>query len=193
TSKYKIIQRMVVLYIELILDYVDILFVKIYDRNDLTSTLPIGNNSFFYPSVNLGFVFTEAIEPTDFLSFGKIRASWAQVGKDTDPYLIGQTYTSPGIYPLGGQVGFTRFSRFGDPELKPEETTAIELGTDLRFFENRLGLDFTWYKSNSKDQIIPVPVSDAAGFSTFITNAGEIENRGVEFILRGNPIRSENF
>lgn len=193
TSQDKRKKRLVGLYGDLMVDYADMIFLNITARNDWTSTLPIGNNSFFYPSVNLGFVFTEALNTPDLLSFGKIRASWAQVGKDTDPYLIGQTYTSPDIYPLGGQVGFTRFSRFGDPELKPEETTAIEIGTDLRFFQNRLGLDFTWYKSNSKDQIIPVPVSDAAGFSTFITNAGEIENKGVEFILRGNPVRTENF
>ena len=76
----------------------------------------------------------------DFFSYGKLRASWAQVGKDTDPYLIGQTYTSPSIYPLGGQVGFTRYSRYGDPELKPEQTTSIEFGTDLIFLQVASGL-----------------------------------------------------
>lgn len=186
-------KRLVGVYGDLMLNYDEMVFLNITARNDWTSTLPIGNNSFFYPSVNLGFVFTEAVEAPDFITFGKLRASWAQVGKDTDPYLIGQTYSSPSIYPLNGQVGFTRFDRFGDLALKPEETTAIEIGTDLRFFENRLGLDLTWYKSNSKDQIIPVPVSETAGFSTFVTNAGEIENKGVEFILRGTPIRNEDF
>lgn len=185
-------RRLVGVYGDLMLEYDDMLFLNLTARNDWTSTLPIGNNSFFYPSVNFSFVFTEAFEAPAFLSFGKIRASWAEVGKDTDPYQIGQTYESPGV-PLNGQVRFTRFSRFGDPELKPERTTAIELGTDLRFLQNRLGLDLTWYKSNSKDQIIPVPVSEAAGFSTFITNAGEIENKGVEFILRGTPVRNEDF
>lgn len=192
-SQHKRKKRLVGLYGDLLVDYDDILFLNITARNDWTSTLPIGNNSFFYPSVNLSYVFTENIEVPDFLSFGKLRTSWAEVGKDTDPYQIGQTYTSPSVYPLNGQVGFTRFSRFGDPELKPERTTSIEFGTDLRFLENRLGLDFTWYKSNSKDQIIPVPVSEAAGFSTFVTNAGEIENKGVEFVLRGSPIMTEDF
>ncbi len=186
-------KRLVGVYGDLTVDYDEMIFLNITARNDWTSTLPIGNNSFFYPSVNLGFVFTEAIENPGFLTFGKLRASYAEVGKDTDPYLIGQTYTSPGAYPLGGQVGFTRFSQFGDLNLKPERTTAIELGTDLRFFENRLGLDVTWYKSNSKDQIIPVPVSNTTGFSTFITNAGEIENTGVELILRATPVRNEDF
>ena len=186
-------RRLVGLYGDLMMSYEDLLFLNVTARNDWTSTLPIGNNSFFYPSVNLGFVFSEAYELPDFFSYGKLRASWAQVGKDTDPYLIGQTYTSPSIYPLGGQVGFTRYSRYGDPELKPEQTTSIEFGTDLRFFGNRLGLDLTWYKSNSKDQIIPVPVSETAGFSTFVTNAGEIENRGLELVLRGTPVKTEDF
>jgi len=186
-------KRLVGLYGDLMVDYDDMLFLNITARNDWTSTLPQGNNSFFYPSVNLGFAFTEAFEMPEVLSYGKIRASYAEVGKDTDPYRIGQTYTSPGIYPLGGQVGFTRFSQFGDLGLKPERTTSIEFGTDLRFFGNRLGIDFTWYKSNSKDQIIPVPVSESSGFSTFVTNAGEIENQGVEFIITGNPIRTEDF
>ena len=193
TSQDKRKRRLVGVYGDLMMSYDETLFLNVTARNDWTSTLPIGNNSFFYPSVNLGYVFTESFEQGDWFTFGKLRGSWAQVGKDTDPYLIGQTYSSPSIYPLGGQVGFTRFSQFGDLGLKPEKTTAIEFGTDLRFFENRLGLDVTWYKSNSKDQIIPVPVSESAGFSTFVTNAGEIENTGWEFILRGTPIKSENF
>ena len=186
-------RRLVGLYGDLMVNYAETLFLNVTARNDWTSTLPIGNNSFFYPSVNLGYVFTENFEQPDWFTFGKLRGSWAQVGKDTDPYVIGQTYASPNVFPLGGQVGFTRFSQFGDLELKPEKTTAIEFGTDLRFFENRLGLDVTWYKSNSKDQIIPVPVSEAAGFSTFVTNAGEIENQGWEFILRGTPIKKDDF
>ncbi|CAL67710.1 SusC/RagA family TonB-linked outer membrane protein [Christiangramia forsetii] len=193
TSQDKRKRRLVGVYGDLMLNYDETLFLNITARNDWTSTLPIGNNSFFYPSVNLGYVFTESFEQPGWFTFGKLRGSWAQVGKDTNPYAIGQTYNSPDVYPLNGQVGFTRFSQFGDLELKPEKTTAIEFGTDLRFFENRLGLDITWYKSNSKDQIIPVPVSESAGFSTFITNAGEIENQGWEFIIRGTPIKNEEF
>ncbi|MCP9201457.1 SusC/RagA family TonB-linked outer membrane protein [Gramella sp. GC03-9] len=186
-------RRLVGVYGDLMVNYDETLFLNVTARNDWTSTLPIGNNSFFYPSVNLGYVFTETFDPGDWFTFGKLRASWAEVGKDTDPYQIGQTYSSPGVFPLNGNVGFSRFDRFGDLELKPERTTAIEFGADLSFFENRLGLDVTWYKSNSKDQIIPVPVSPTAGFTTFVTNAGEIENRGWEFILRGSPVRNEDF
>jgi len=186
-------KRLVGVYGDLLVDYDDMIFLNLTARNDFTSTLPIGNNSFFYPSANLGFVFTEAFDKPDFFTFGKIRASIAQVGKDTSPYQIGQTYTSSDTYPLAGEVGFSRFSRFGDPELVPEKTTSIEFGTDLRFFGNRLGLDLTYYKSNSKNQIIPVPVSDAVGFSTFVTNAGEIQNQGLEAILTATPVKNENF
>ncbi|MGY5848905.1 SusC/RagA family TonB-linked outer membrane protein [Salegentibacter sp. F14] len=185
-------KRLIGLYGDLSIDYDEMLFLNITARNDWTSTLPIGNNSFFYPSVNLGYVFTESFEQPDFLSFGKLRASYAEVGKDTDPYRIGQTYNSVGV-PLNGEVRFSRNGQFGDLALLPERTVSLELGTDLRFFNNRLGLDLTWYKTNSKDQIIPVPVSQTSGFSTFITNAGEIENSGVEFVINAKPVRNENF
>ncbi|TBW27510.1 SusC/RagA family TonB-linked outer membrane protein [Gramella sp. KN1008] len=184
-------RRLVGLYGDLSIDYNDMLFLNITARNDWTSTLPIGNNSFFYPSINLGYVFTESLE-SDLLSFGKLRASYAEVGKDTDPYRIGQTYNSVGV-PLNGQLRFSRNDQFGDLNLLPESTVSIEFGTDLRFFDNKLGLDLTWYKTNSKDQIIPVPVSETSGFSTFITNAGEIENKGLEFIINAKPVTSEDF
>lgn len=95
-------KRLVGAYGDLNIEYDNMLFLNITARNDWTSTLPKGNNSFFYPSINLAFVFTEAMENPDFLTFGKLRASYAEVGKDTDPYLIGQTYTSSDVYPLGG-------------------------------------------------------------------------------------------
>lgn len=185
-------KRLVGLYGDLSIDYDEMLFLNITARNDWTSTLPIGNNSFFYPSVNLGYVFTESFDQPEFLSFGKLRASYAEVGKDTDPYRIGQTYNSVGV-PLNSQVRFSRNGQFGDLALLPERTVSLEFGTDLRFFNNRLGLDLTWYKTNSKDQIIPVPVSQTSGFSTFITNAGEIENSGVEFVINAKPVRTEDF
>ncbi|MDQ3396043.1 MAG: SusC/RagA family TonB-linked outer membrane protein, partial [Bacteroidota bacterium] len=158
-------RRLVGFYGDLMLDYNNMLFLNITGRNDISSTLPRENNSFFYPSINLGFVFSEAINLPNYVTFGKIRASWARVGKDTDPYLIGQTYTSPTHFPLNGQVGMTRYEEFGDPELRPEQTESFELGADLRFFNNRLGLDITWYNSNSRDQIVRVPVSEATGYS----------------------------
>jgi TonB-linked SusC/RagA family outer membrane protein len=192
-SMDKSVRRLVGLYGDLMVDYKNFLFLNITGRNDISSTLPKTNNSFFYPSVNLGYVFSENMDLPAWIAFGKIRASVAQVGKDTNPHLLGATFVSPDDFPLGGQVGFSRNSSFGDPNLKPETTNSLEFGAQLAFFDNRLNLDATYYKSNAKDQIIPVPISDATGFSSYITNAGEIENRGWEFVLGGSPINQGDF
>lgn len=192
-SQGKSIRRLVGFYGDLMVDYKNFLFLNITGRNDISSTLPKSNNSFFYPSVNLGYVFSENFDLPSWITFGKLRASWAQVGKDTNPHILGATFVSPSVFPLNGQVGFSRNSTFGDPELKPELTTSIEFGTQLAFFNNKANLDVTYYKSNAVDQIIPVPISDATGFSSYITNAGEIENRGWEIVLGGTPVESGDF
>jgi TonB-linked SusC/RagA family outer membrane protein len=189
----KSIRRLVGFYGDLMVDYKNFLFLNVTGRNDISSTLPKNNNSFFYPSVNLGYVFSENFDLPSWITFGKIRGSWAQVGKDTNPHILGATFVSPSVFPLNGQVGFSKNSTFGDPNLKPEQTTSIEFGTQLAFFNNRMNLDVTYYKSNAADQIIPVPISDATGFSSYITNAGEIENRGFEIVLGGTPIESGDF
>lgn len=199
TDEYLQQRRLIGVYGDLLLNYDDYLYLNITARNDWSSTLPVENRSFFYPSVNLGFVFNDVLDLPEFLSYGKLRASYAEVGKDAEPYSTALTYTSPTdaggdiYFPLQEQVGFTRNNTLGSPTLRPEKTTAVEIGTDLRFFENRLSLDFTWYKSNSKDQIIPVPVSNTTGYSTFVTNAGELENQGIELILGATPLQIDDF
>lgn len=189
----KSIRRLVGFYGDLMVDYKNFLFLNVTGRNDISSTLPKDNNSFFYPSVNLGYVFSENFDMPSWFTFGKLRASWAQVGKDTNPHILGATFVSPSVFPLNGQVGFSKNSTFGDPALRPERTTSMEFGTQLAFFNNKLNFDVTYYKSNSKDQIIPVPISDATGFSSYITNAGEIENQGFEFVIGGTPIDRGDF
>lgn len=186
-------RRLIGVYGDLTLNYDDMVYLEVTGRNDWSSTLPEESRSFFYPSVNLSYVFTESLEAPDFLNYGRLRASWAQVGKDAPPYATSITFTSPSEFPLNGQTGFTRSGELGSPDLKPERTTTIELGGNLQFFDNRLGLDATWYRSNSVDQIIPVPISNTTGFSTFVTNAGEIENRGIELSLNGTVVQSEDF
>ncbi|MCX2679185.1 SusC/RagA family TonB-linked outer membrane protein [Galbibacter sp. EGI 63066] len=193
TSQGKSIRRLVGFYGDLMLNYKEYLYLNLTGRNDITSTLPKDNNSFFYPSINLGYIFTEHLDMPTWFTFGKLRASWAQVGKDTDPHLLGATFVAPDQFPLGGQVGFSRNSSFGDPGLEPELTTSIEFGTQLSFFDSRLDLDIAYYKSNSEHMIFPVPISDATGFSSYITNAGEIENSGFEAVLGVDIIRSEDF
>ncbi|WP_439488397.1 SusC/RagA family TonB-linked outer membrane protein [Algoriphagus sp.] len=187
------IRRLVGFYGDLMVDYKNYLFLNITGRNDISSTLPENNNSFFYPSVNLGWVFSENFNMPSWITFGKLRGSWAEVGKDTNPHILGATFVSPSVFPLNGQVGFSKNSNFGDPNLRPELTSSIEFGTQLAFFNNRANLDVTYYKSNARDQIIPVPISDATGFSSYITNAGEIENRGWEIVVGGTPIETTDF
>ncbi|WP_057935739.1 SusC/RagA family TonB-linked outer membrane protein [Algoriphagus resistens] len=193
TDQHKTIRRLVGFYGDLMIDYKNFLFLNITGRNDISSTLPKENNSFFYPSFNVGYVFSENWDLPSWVTFGKLRASWAQVGKDTDPHILGATFVAPSVFPLNAQVGYSKNSVFGDPELKPERTTSLEFGAQFAFFNNKVNLDVTYYKSNAADQIIPVPISDATGFSSYITNAGEIENRGFEILLGGTPIERGDF
>lgn len=185
--------RLVGAYGDLLLDYDDFLYINITGRNDWSSTLPADNRSFFYPSVNVGFSFSDVMDLPDYITYGKLRASYAQVGKDADPYLTSVTYNTPSAYPIDGRVGFSRSDILGSEDLKPERTTSWELGTDLRFLDNRLGLDFTWYQSNSADQILRVPISESTGYNRIVTNAGEIQNRGIEIQLNVVPVQTQSF
>lgn len=186
-------RRLIGAYGDLNIDWRDIAYLNITGRNDWTSTLPEDNRSFFYPSVSLGLVFSDLVETPEWVTYGKFRASYAEVGKDAPPYSTQSVFVAPSIFPLGGQTGFTRGATIASPDLKPERTVSTEFGLDMRFFDNRVGFDLTWYKANSKDMIIPVPVSNATGAARFITNAGEIENRGIELTLRGTPVRKQDF
>lgn len=186
-------RRLIGVYGDLLIDYNKFLYLNITGRNDWSSTLPKNNRSFFYPSASVGFSFSDIMELPDYFTYGKLRASLSEVGKDAPVYATSDTYNTPDAFPLDGQVGFTRSNVRGSADLKPERTTAVEFGTDLRFFDNRLGVDFTWYKSNSRDQIFSVPISNATGYTRIVTNAGEIENKGFEVQLTGRPIQKQNF
>lgn len=183
-------KRLIGVYGDFRASYKDFLFLNVTGRNDWSSTLPVQNQSFFYPSVSTSFVFTEFLPQDGILSFGKVRASWAEVGKDapayqTNTYLFGPELTIGGGY----RNSWTR----GNDILKPETTTSIEFGTELRFLKNRLGLDFTYYINRSKDQILQPRVSNATGYILSYVNTGEIENKGFEVSLNANPVRTENF
>ncbi|SKC89626.1 SusC/RagA family TonB-linked outer membrane protein [Ohtaekwangia koreensis] len=186
-------RRLIGVYGDLVLNYKDYLYLNVTGRNDWTSTLPKGNNSFFYPSVNVSFVFSDALQLPALVSYGKIRGSFGEVGKDTDPYLTSTTYSKTEGFPLNGQVGFTRSQVKGSETLKPERTTNVEVGAEMKFLDKRVGFEFTWYKANSRDQIFSVPVSNTTGYTRFVANAGEIENRGIELTLTGTPVRTTDF
>lgn len=175
------------------LDFMDAIYLDITGRNDWSSTLPAENRSFFYPSVSLSMVLSDLVKMPDFVSFFKLRGSLAQVAKDTDPYQIGSLFEADPATLQFGTSGFRQRSTFGDLNLKPETTTSSEFGVDLRMFNNRFGIDLTVYQANSKDLILSVPVSNTTGSARFLTNAGEIENKGVELLLSFEPIRTKNF
>jgi ferric enterobactin receptor len=170
--------------------YKDMVYLSVTGRNDWSSTLPKQNQSFFYPSYSGSFVFTELLPQSNILSFGKIRASWAEVGKDapayqTNTYLFGPELT------IGG--GFRNSWTRGNALLKPETTVSKEFGVDLRFLKNRLGIDATYYINNSRDQILQPRVSNATAYILSYVNVGEIENKGIEVSLNANPVKKENF
>jgi len=159
-------------------------------RNDWSSALPADNNSYLYPSGNVSFVFSELIGSTA-LSYGKLRASVAQVGSDVDPYRIAFSY---GIgTPYGSSSSFNVPDLLPNEGLRPAITTSWEAGFDLRFMGDRLGLDFTYYNNNSKDEILSIQVPGASGFSTALINAGNIQSRGYEVGLSAEPVTGRNF
>jgi TonB-linked SusC/RagA family outer membrane protein len=175
------------------LAYDNYLFMDITGRNDWSSTLAVGHQSFFYPSVSTSFVFTEAFDiPRDILSFGKVRFSVAQAGKDTSPYRtqIGYTMQSVGY-------GSLRQSNIGNNipavDLKNELTTSIETGLDLNFINNRLGIDFTYYNAVARNQILNVSIPAATGFSNKLINAGSIRNQGFEMMINGKIIQNKDY
>jgi TonB-linked SusC/RagA family outer membrane protein len=193
TSSLEIRRRLLGLYGDLSLSYLNSVYLTVTGRNDWTSTLPAENRSFFYPSVSLGVVLGELTTLPDFLSFVKLRGSYAGIGKDTDPYRTNVVYGTETNFPIDGVTGWTRRNQKGANDLVPERTNTIEFGTDLRFLDNRIALDFTWYDAKSVDQIIPVPSSNATGFTTFILNAGSVRNRGIELALNAAPIVATDF
>lgn len=160
-------------------------------RRDQSSTLPAANNTYYYPSVSGGFVFSELLKDYTWLSYGKLRASWASVGADAPLYSIVDTYL---IKPAINGVAQSRVDPSkNNPDLKPELTHSSEVGLELAFFKSRLGLDVTYYNTNTFNEILPVNVSTATGYDYRYLNAGSIRNRGIEISLNGTPLVTNDF
>ncbi len=169
----------------------DYLYLEGNIRNDWSSTLPVENNSFLYGGLSTSFIFSQFIEPNDFFSFGKVRASFARVGTDTNPYEIYQTYNLRPAY--GNDPQMTVPDVIPNPNLLPTLSTSYEIGTELRFFNSRLLFDFNYYTRSARNQILNLPISSTSGFTNSLINAGQIDNYGFEFTLGGTPIRNSNF
>lgn len=164
-------------------------------RGDKSSTLPISNNIYVYPSVSGSWIFTELMKGgiKKYLNFGKVRASWAEVGADTDPFLLQQYYTNAKFAYTGYNIAFINGDLVPNADLKPTRTRSYELGTELKMFNNRLSIDFTYYNQTSRDQIIRLANSTASSFKESLVNAGKIRNEGIELAINGRALQIKDF
>ena len=183
-------KRLVGVYGEFGASWNNTLFVTVTGRNDWSSTLPVDNRSYFYPSVSGSFVFTELLPKNPVLSFGKLRASWARVGKDADAYVTSTTLNPPYTYGDFTLVG--NYYEAGNPYLLPEIQTAWEVGAELRFFNGRVNIDWTYYKSETANQIARPRLSQTSGYSMTTINSGSVINKGQEFALTLIPVQNRN-
>ncbi len=195
-------KRIIGLWADAQFDFKRMIYLGLSARNDWSSTLP--GKSFFYPGVNLGFVFTEPLGLTDskILSFGKIRASWAQVGQDAPIYATQTTYAAPTpgsgflgnnlAFPVSGINAFEFGNSAGNPDLDPQNETSWEIGADLKFFQNRVGLDVTYYDKVATNQILNASTPASTGITSYIINAGKITNKGLELTLNVTPIETRD-
>jgi hypothetical protein len=172
------------------LGFMNTFFLDATIRRDQASTLPIDENAYIYPSVSGSWLFSNNLE-SDWLQLGKLRLGYAQVGNDAPWGSILDTYTQNTTF--GGTALFSLPSTKNNANLKPEKTSSLEAGIELITLNKRLGLDLSFYKNNTTNQIMPVTVSTATGRSSTFVNAGEIQNQGVEIMLNGAPVVSKDF
>ena len=173
-------------------------YVTFTGRNDWFSTLSFPGktspNNDFYPSVNTSIILSEAFEMPSFVSFLKLRGGYSEVaGGAADPYKLALTYEIFGQQHQGQPLGRIAGNQVPNPNLIAFSKKEIEVGFDARFFRNRLSLDMAIYKNNTTNDIVPVTLSVFSGYGTEIANLGEIQNKGVEFLISGTPIQTENF
>jgi len=180
--------------------YKDKVFLDFTGRNDWSTALTLPenlkslgteDNSYFYSSVALSAIVSEMVTMPAPISFLKLRASFAQVGNDTDPFAFTQSYNRS--EPFGSSQLYGETDRLANLNLLPEISAAFEIGADIRFFNNRLGLDLTYYRSRTKNQILNIPLSGTSGFNSRVINAGLITNNGVEAMLNISAIKSKSF
>jgi len=173
--------------------YKDIYFLDATFRRDVSSSLPVNNNAYSYPSVSGSIVFSELLK-WKALSFGKLRASYAVAGFDLAPYQTGTSFSLGTVYTGTTTINpLTVPDVLNNPDIKPSFSKAFEVGMDLRFFKNRVGIEATYYKQRNEDQILQLDVSGASGYASSVINAGLIENKGIEIALNAMPVQSKFF
>ena len=178
------------------------LYLNFTGRNEWNSAFGKGSKSFFYPKADLSWVFTEAFKLPKFLSFGKVRVAYAKAGLPPDPYadrtyynvpFFTDGYTNGNTLPYLGQGGLQQSTLMGNPNLKPEKVTDMEVGTNLSFFTNRITIDFTYYNEKSTDLLVREPIAPSSGYLARYANVGTMTNKGIELAVGGEPIKTKNF
>ncbi|SDL73627.1 SusC/RagA family TonB-linked outer membrane protein [Siphonobacter aquaeclarae] len=182
------------------LGYKNTYYLDLTARRDVSSTLPVANNTYFYPSASLSYIFSNHLsDKIPALSFGKLRVNYAEVGNTAPAFSLKNTYVKPTNLnadnrdAFGGQTLFAVSSTLNNPNLRPERTRSAEIGLEMKFLKNRIGFDLTAYRTMSVDQIMPVAVSKATGYDTKYVNAGTIQNKGIELSAFGTPVETKDF
>lgn len=195
-------RRLVGLFGDVTIGWDDMLYLDLTARNDWSSTLPIDNNSFFYPGATLSWIFTKLIPENNVLSFGKLRLAYGKTGNDASPYLTGVTYlqayasgyyTTTTEFPMNGTNAFMASATKGSSTLKPEMTSEFEAGVNMQFFKGRFGFDVSYYNRTTSDQIFTLPVDPSTGFYYMVTNFGKVRNQGVELVVNTVPVQTKDF
>jgi len=200
TTKY----RTAAIYGDLQLSFRNMLFLGFTGRNEWSTTLPESNNSFFFPSASAGFIFSELpfLKGNKIISYGKLRTSYAHIANHALPYFTSNTFTLAVIndgwatgdsFPFDGIPGFVPSNILSNPNLKPESLLSREVGIELKFLNNRMNLDFTYYNNQNKDLLIPVPITGSSGFNSTYINAATMENKGVEIMANIVPVQGKRF
>ena len=195
-------RRLIGLFGDVTLGWDDMLFLNLTARNDWSSTLPIGNNDYFYPGATLSWVFTELM-PNKVLTFGKARLAYGKTGNDASTYMTSANFTqgwADGYYqspilsfPMNSTNAFQATKTIGSSSLRPEMTSEFEAGLNLQFFDGRIGIDAAYYNRTTTDQIFTLPVDPATGYLSMVTNFGSVRNRGLELLLSTTPVHTRNF
>lgn len=162
-------------------------------RGDKSSTLPLGNNVYVYPSVSASIVWSEYIKNRNIVNYGKLRASFARVGSDTDPYQLALNYANAKYNYAGYNIGMINNTKKPNENLRPTMTNSFEVGLETKLLRNRLSIDLTYYNQDSKNQIVSLASSSASGYQYSLVNAGNIRNRGIELAINGRLIHSKDF
>jgi TonB-linked SusC/RagA family outer membrane protein len=200
TTKY----RTAALYGDLQFSYMNMVYLGFTGRNEWSTTLPKDNNSFFFPSASLGFIFSElpGLKGNNILTFGKIRGSIAQIANHATPYNTMNVFTSAGIsdgwatggsFPFNGVAGFSVSNTMANPTIKPEILKSREIGLELKLLNNRVSFDFTYYNNQNSDLLITVPVTGSSGYNGRYMNAATMENKGIEVMASGAIVKNNDF